>query len=453
MNNPWENALSQLDSAAAILRKQYADAPAFDRAISRLKVPDNILEGEISIKKDDGTTQKFKAYRSQHNRARGPYKGGIRFHPNVEINEVKALSMWMTWKCAVTGIPYGGGKGGVAVDPHTLSLTELEQLSRAYARFLGTNVGPWLDVPAPDVNTTGQIMAWMVDEWEKTVGKKTQLQVNPIATFTGKPLGLGGSEGREEATGLGGVYVLEELAAAVGWKRKQDITIAVQGFGNVGYWFAHHADMLGYKVVAVSDSKGGIYVKDGLNPEKTLACKRQNGEISKCPCSDDHCDIKLGTVISNEELLELEVDVLVPSALENVITQANADRIKAKFIIEMANGPVTPEADVILNKGIFSIPDVLANAGGVTTSYFEWVQNLAGYYWPKLEVLAKLQPLMVTAFRQMWQMHTAEADAQRSNLRCRHQESGRCNDSARGNSYVSRYNTPLNMTTASSSNT
>lgn len=409
MNNPWENALSQLDSAAAILRKQYADAPAFDKAISRLKVPENILEGEISIKKDDGSTQKFKAYRSQHNRARGPYKGGIRFHPNVEINEVKALSMWMTWKCAVTGIPYGGGKGGVAVDPRTLSLTELEQLSRAYARFLGTNVGPWLDVPAPDVNTTGQIMAWMVDEWEKTVGQKTLLQVNPIATFTGKPLGLGGSEGREEATGLGGVYVLEELAAAVGWKRKQDITIAVQGFGNVGYWFAHHADMLGYKVVAVSDSKGGIYVKDGLNPEKTLACKRQNGEISKCPCSDDHCDIKLGKVISNEELLELEVDVLVPSALENVITQANADRIKAKFIIEMANGPVTPEADVILSKkGILSIPDVLANAGGVTTSYFEWVQNLAGYYWPKSEVLAKLQPLMVTAFRQMWQMHEAE---------------------------------------------
>ncbi len=409
MNNPWENALTQLDAAAAILRKQYKDSAAFDAAISRLKVPDNILQGEVEIVKDDGTTQKFQAYRSQHNRSRGPYKGGIRFHPDVVLDEVKALSMWMTWKCAVTGIPYGGGKGGIAVDPRALSSKELEKLSRAYARFLGANVGPWLDVPAPDVNTTGQIMAWMVDEWEKTVASKALMQVNPLATFTGKPLGLGGSEGREEATGLGGVYILEELAAAVGWKRKQDITIAVQGFGNVGYWFAHHADALGYKVVAVSDSKGGIFVKDGLNPEKTLECKQKNGEISKCPCSDEHCDIKLGRVITNSELLELDVDVLVPSALENVITIDNADKIKAKYIIEMANGPVTPEADVILaKKGIQSIPDVLANAGGVTTSYFEWVQNISGYYWPKTEVLAKLQPLMVAAFRQMWQMHEAE---------------------------------------------
>lgn len=409
MNNPWENALTQLDAAAAILRKQYQDPAAFDLAISRLKVPDNILQGEVEVAMDDGSTQTFPAYRSQHNRARGPYKGGIRFHHGVTLEEVKALSMWMTWKCAVTGIPYGGAKGGVAVDPNTLSLRELERLARAYARFLGTNVGPWLDVPAPDVNTTSQIMAWMVDEWEQTVAKKSLVQVNPLAAFTGKPLGLGGSEGREEATGLGGTYILEELAAAVGWSRKQDVTIAVQGFGNVGYWFAHHADQLGYKIVAVSDSKGGIFVKNGLNPEKTLECKRQTGEISQCPCSDDHCDVKLGEVISNQELLELEVDVLVPSALENVITVENAARIKAKYIIELANGPVTPEADTILTeKNIVSVPDVLANAGGVTTSYFEWVQNLGGYYWPKSEVLAKLQPLMTSAFRQMWQLHQLE---------------------------------------------
>lgn len=409
MNNPWKNAQTQLEGAAKILRKQYKDTSAFDAAISRLKVPENIIEGEIKIEKDDGTTATFKAYRSQHNRARGPYKGGIRFHQDVNLDEVKALSMWMTWKCAVTGIPYGGGKGGVAVDPRALSATELERLARAYARFLGTNVGPWLDVPAPDVNTTGQIMAWMVDEWEKVVAQKMMLQVNPIATFTGKPLGLGGSEGREEATGLGGAYVLEELARAIGWQRKPEITIAVQGFGNVGYWFAHHADKLGYKVVAVSDSRGGIYVADGLNPEKTLDCKRQTGSISQCPCTDKTCDLKLGKPLSNDELLELDVDVLVPAALENVIAAENASRIKAKYIIEMANGPVTPEAEAILHeRGILSIPDVLANAGGVTTSYFEWVQNLAGYYWPKAEVLAKLQPLMVTAFRQMWQMHEAE---------------------------------------------
>lgn len=409
MNNPWENALTQLDNAAGILRKQYADTDAFDKAISQLKVPEHILEGEIQIAKDDGSTATYPAYRSQHNHARGPYKGGIRFHPDVNLDEVKALSMWMTWKCAVTGIPYGGGKGGVAVDPRTLSSKELERLARSYARFLGTNVGPWLDVPAPDVNTTAQIMAWMVDEWEHHVAQETIMQVNPLATFTGKPLGLGGSEGREEATGLGGVIVLEELAKALNWQRKKDITIAVQGFGNVGYWFAHHADLLGYRVVAVSDSKGGIYVVDGLNPEKTLECKRSSGEISKCPCSDEHCDIKLGKVITNDELLELEVDVLVPSALENVIREDNADRIKAKYIIEMANGPVTPKADALLTKkGILSIPDVLANAGGVTTSYFEWVQNVSGYYWSKTEVLAKLKPLMVNAFQQMWQMHESE---------------------------------------------
>lgn len=409
MNNPWENAVTQLDRAAAILRTQYKDTAAFDAAIKRLKTPEQVLEGTIEVTMDNGKTQSFPAYRSQHNRARGPYKGGIRFHPNVSLDEVKALSMWMTWKCAVTGIPYGGGKGGVVVDPRGLSVTELERLSRAYARFLGANVGPWHDVPAPDVNTTGQIMAWMVDEWEKTVSKDVILQTNPLATFTGKPLDLGGSEGREEATGLGGVYVLEELAKVLGWKRKQDITIAVQGFGNVGYWFAHHADALGYKVVAVSDSRGGVYVENGLNPVKTLECKKEHGEISKCSCDDNHCDLKLGRVITNEELLELDVDVIVPAALENVITKDNAARIKAKYIIEMANGPVTPEADEVLTKnGVISIPDVLANAGGVTTSYFEWVQNLAGYYWSKEEVLAKLQPLMVSAFRQMWQMHTSE---------------------------------------------
>lgn len=354
---------------------------------------------------DNGQKKKFKAYRSQHNAARGPYKGGIRFHQDVNESEVKALSTWMTWKCAVTGIPYGGGKGGVVVDPRQLSQAELERLSRAYARFLANDIGPWVDVPAPDVNTTGQIMAWMVDEYEKVKKAQGSLQENPLATFTGKPLGLGGSQGRDEATGLGGVFVLEKLAEKKGWTRKQDITVAVQGFGNVGYWFAKHADALGYKVVAVSDSRGGIYLESGLDPEKTLECKRQTGSLAKCFCNEQSCSVKAGKTITNQELLELEVDVLVPAALENVIDASNAARIKAKNIIEMANGPVTPEADEILRQhGVLLIPDVLANAGGVTTSYFEWVQNLSGYYWSHEEVLSKLRPLMESAFEDMWQM-------------------------------------------------
>jgi glutamate dehydrogenase/leucine dehydrogenase len=325
----------------------------------------------------------------------------------VTKEEVMALSIWMTWKCAVTGIPYGGGKGGVVVNPKELSTGELERLSRAYVRFLGNAVGPWTDIPAPDVNTNGQIMAWMVDEWQKLALEKTNglLQTNPLASFTGKPLNLGGSEGRDEATGLGGVYILEELAKVMNWQRKSDVTIAIQGFGNVGYWFAHHANALGYKVVAVSDSQGGIFVAAGLDPEKTLECKKQTGKISECACTGETCDNSLGKKITNEELLELDVTVLVPAALENVITAENADRIKAKVVIEMANGPVTPEGEaILLEKGAKVVPDVLANAGGVSTSYFEWVQNLAGVTWEKPTVLEKLQPLLVLAFADIWKM-------------------------------------------------
>lgn len=415
MNNPHQNAIKQLEEVATLLRPHYKDTKQFDAAIEKLKTPDSVFEDELVVKMDDGKTKKFKAYRSQHDNARGPYKGGIRFHSDVSKEEVMALSTWMTWKCAVTGIPYGGGKGGVVVDPRKMSESELQRLSRAYARFVAPHVGPWTDIPAPDVNTNGQIMAWMVDEWEKfqtknsippfaNSGTKSQIQTNPLATFTGKPLGLGGSEGRDEATGLGGVYVLEELTAVLGHKRKQDVTVAVQGFGNVGYWFAYHADRLGYKVVAVSDSRGGVYVEDGLDPVKTLRCKKEKGAVSDCLCTPEVCDIKNGKIITNEQLLELQVDILVPSALENVIHATNAKNIKAKAIIEMANGPVTPEADVILAKqGTLLVPDVLANAGGVTTSYFEWVQNLQGYYWTKEEVLSKLQPLMIDAFRRMWE--------------------------------------------------
>ncbi len=397
-NNPHANAIKQLEKVAKLLRVDYeGQEKAFDVIIKRLKKPDFVHQKKLTIKMDNGKKKQFQAYRSQHNNARGPYKGGIRFHQDVSLEEVKALSTWMTWKCAVTGIPYGGGKGGIIVDPRKLSKRELERLSRAYVDFLTTKIGPWVDVPAPDVNTTGEIMSWMVDQYQKNLAKKGLIQENPLATFTGKPLTLGGSEGRDEATGLGGVMVLEKLVAKMGFKDKKKVTIAVQGFGNVGYWFAKHAADRGYKVVAISDSKGGVFDPKGIDAAKALSCKKEQGSLGKCYTKN----------IANEELLELNVDILVPAALENVIHKGNADKIKAKAIIEMANGPITPEADEILAaKNIVLVPDVLSNSGGVTVSYFEWVQNLQGYYWSHKEVIDKLQPLMETAFAQMWNMKT-----------------------------------------------
>jgi glutamate dehydrogenase/leucine dehydrogenase len=394
--NVHQQAIQQLEKVARLLRPQYEGSEArFDAAIERLKVPDRVIEGQLEVSMDDGSTKTFTAFRSQHNNARGPYKGGIRFHPNVSLEEVKALSTWMTWKCAVTGIPYGGGKGGVAVDPKQLSTHELQRLSRAYARFISEHIGPWVDIPAPDVNTTGQIMAWMVDEYQNLQGSHSA--ENPLATFTGKPLALGGSEGREEATGLGGVFVLEQLVKVLfAKKEKQEITIAVQGFGNVGYWFAVHAQQLGYQVVAISDSKGGIFAKDGLNPSQVLTHKKAHRRLPTEGVEQ----------ITNEELLTLEVDILVPAALEGAIHKDNAAAVRAKAVIEMANGPTTPEADELLHKqNVFIVPDVLANAGGVSTSYFEWVQNLQGQHWTREKVIRKLQPLMEDAFTQMWQMH------------------------------------------------
>ena len=395
--NPHQQSVRQLEQVADLLRDQYQDSVEFNQVIEKLKSPNQIIEGEIEVKMDDGSTKKFKAFRSQHNNARGPYKGGIRFHHNVSKEEVMALSTWMTWKCAVTGIPYGGGKGGVIVDPKKLSPKELQSLSRAYAEFIADYIGPWVDVPAPDVNTTPQIMAWMIDAYQGYLKANNRpLQENPLATFTGKPLGLGGSAGRTEATGLGGFFVFEKLVKKLGFDNKKDVTVAIQGFGNVGYWFAYHAHQAGYKVVAVSDSKGGIYVEDGLDPVVTFKYKQDQGKLP-------------GKAITNEELLELDVDILVPAALENVITKDNAANIKAKAILELANGPTSPEADQILaDNGVIMVPDVLANAGGVTVSYFEWAQNLQGYYWTEEEVISKLQPLMEDAFEKMWLMKESE---------------------------------------------
>ncbi len=405
MSNPHKNAIKQLETVATVLRKSYKDTEAFDAAIEQLKTPDRVIKGQLRIKMDNGKVKTFQAFRSQHNNAVGPYKGGIRFHQNVTEDEVKALSTWMTWKCSVTGIPYGGGKGGVIVDPKQLSEGELQRLSRAYASLIAPHIGPWVDVPAPDVNTTPQIMAWMVDEYEQVAKNRYKTSVeNPLATFTGKPLLLGGSKGRTEATGLGGFYVFENLAKKL--KIKKGATVAIQGFGNVGYWFAYYAHQAGYKVVALSDSKGGVYNEKGLDPVSVLECKEKGGTVGNCNCDAKSCKND-GKQITNEELLELKVDVLVPAALENVITKENAGKIKAKLVLEMANGPTTPEADEILaDNGIIVIPDVLANAGGVTVSYFEWVQNLQGYYWEKELVLERLKGLMNEATDRMWQLKT-----------------------------------------------
>lgn len=387
--NPFTNAKKQLDSVVPFLLSEYSDRKKFKKAINLLKRPQNLLKKKITIKMDNGRTKSFQGFRSQHNDARGPFKGGIRFHENVSEDEVKALSFWMSVKCSVAGIPYGGGKGGIIVDPQKLSENELQKLSKGYAQFLSPHIGPWKDVPAPDVNTNGQIMAWMLEAYEKKVGMQAP------ATFTGKPLELGGSLGREEATGQGGLFVLLTYLKAKKIKLK-NTKVVVQGFGNVGYWFARLAQDVGLKIIAVSDSTGAVYDPKGLNIKKLGEEKAKFGSLKEVAVMTKK------KLIDNEELLKLQTDILVPAALENSITDKNANDIKAKCILELANGPATPEADEILKtKKIDVIPDVLANSGGVTVSYFEWVQNLGGYYWTKEEVNKKLKPIMENAFSQI----------------------------------------------------
>lgn len=386
MASAFENAKKQIDNVAPLLEGDFSDKKRFQKAIGLLKVPQKVLKKKLSIKMDNGKTQSFQAFRSQHNDARGPFKGGIRFHPNVSEDEVKALSTWMSVKCAVSGIPYGGGKGGIIVDPKKLSENELQRLCKAYGEFLAPHIGPWVDVPAPDVNTGGREMSWMLDAYEKKVGHHAP------ATFTGKPIELGGSLGREEATGLGGFFVLSSFAKVKKLSPKKT-TVAVQGFGNVGYWFSKFASDAGYKVVAVSDSSGGIYNPKGLDIEKLARLKRDLGSFAEISKGKSY------KFISNDDLLLLEVNVLVPAALENAINDKNAKSIKAKTVIEMANGPTTPEAEeVLLNNKVDILPDVLCNAGGVTVSYFEWVQNLHGYSWTKDNVNEELKLLMDKAF-------------------------------------------------------
>ncbi len=376
----FSNALSQLKTASLI-----AGLPA--DLIERLKYPERILQFSMPIVMDDGQIKFFEGYRVQYSSARGPYKGGIRFHPKTNLDEVKALSFWMSIKCAVVGIPLGGSKGGITVDPKRLSKAELERLSRAYIRSVAPWVGPEQDIMAPDVNTNPEIMGWMADEYSKIVGK-----IQP-GVVTGKPLAFGGSEGRTPATAQGGMYVLEEVLKKLKLDPKK-ITLAIQGMGNVGGIMAELASQTGMKVVAMSDSVSGIYNPAGLNVSQVMTYKKTNGTLK---------GFGEAKAITNNQLLELPVTVLVPAALENQITKNNAGRVKAVVVLELANGPTTPEADVkMFKKGIILVPDVLANAGGVTVSYFELVQNLQQYYWTEKEVLEKLKPIMVRSFSEVW---------------------------------------------------
>ena len=381
--NPFEIAQKQIKSACDKLN---ADPAVYEI----LKNPMRVLEVSFPVKLDDGTVKTFIGYRSQHNNAVGPFKGGLRFHPDVTRDEVKALSTWMTFKCSVAGIPYGGGKGGMAINPKDYSKAELERISKGFAKAISPIIGEKVDIPAPDVNTNGQIMSWMVDAYEEVAGKSTK------GVFTGKPLEFGGSLARTEATGYG-VHLTAKKALA---KLNIDVkgaTYAVQGFGNVGFYTAYYAHKDGAKVVAFSNSDVAIYNENGIDMEAVIKDFEENGRIAE--------NKGYGKDITNAELLELEVDVLAPCALENQITSENADRIKAKVITEGANGPTTPEADAILfSKGIVVIPDILANSGGVVVSYFEWVQNLQSYYWSFEEVQQKEDALLSGAFEDVWNL-------------------------------------------------
>lgn len=368
-----------------------------DEALKVLLEPNQVLEETISITRDSGEKESFPAYRVQFNNARGPYKGGVRFHPGADLSEVKALAAGMAIKTAVVNIPLGGGKGGVTINPKEYSPKEIEQVARAWARAMAPHIGKSKDIPAPDVYTNPQIMAYMMDEYEKTTGES-----HP-GVITGKPLPLGGSEGRGTATAQGGVYVLEEYIRLHD-KKPKDLRVAVQGFGNAGYHAARLLHQLGFTIVAISDSRGGIYSAKGLDPQLVYRAKQEKKSVENFYCDGSVCDLERmekdqARVITNEEIITCDCDVLIPAALDTVITEENAKDVQASIVLELANGPTTPEADTILEgRGVTVIPDVLANAGGVTTSYFEWVQNVSGFYWTEDEVLGKLKPIMVKAF-------------------------------------------------------
>ncbi|MGB5823088.1 MAG: Glu/Leu/Phe/Val dehydrogenase [Proteocatella sp.] len=378
--NPFEIAQRQVKNACD---KLGADPAVYEI----LKTPMRVLEVSFPVKMDDGTIRTFTGYRSQHNNACGPFKGGIRFHQDVTLDEVKALSTWMTFKCSVTGIPYGGGKGGIAIDPKEFSATELEKISRAYARAISPLIGEKVDVPAPDVNTNGQIMSWMVDEYAAVTGEYAP------GVFTGKPVEFGGSLARTEATGYGVALMAKAACEKLNINFK-GARVAIQGFGNVGSYAALYAHQLGAKVVAISDIFCTVYNADGIDIPRMFADPVK-------PIKNDN----YGKEITKEEFFALELDALIPCALENQLTSANAGDVKAKVICEGANGPTTPEADAIFAaNGILLVPDILANSGGVTVSYFEWVQNLQRFSWTFEDVQQKQEGLMYKAFDDIWSL-------------------------------------------------
>lgn len=381
--NPFEIAKSQIEKVGKYLKLE----PGL---LEILKSPQRELSVNFPVRMDDGSIRVFNGYRVQFNGALGPYKGGIRYHPQVNLDEVRALACWMTWKTSLMGIPYGGAKGGVICDPKKMSKAELERMTRRYTTAISTIIGPEQDIPAPDVYTDGQTMAWIMDTYSMNLGYSVP------GVVTGKPLAIGGSKGRDEATSRGVVFTTREAARKIKLNLK-GATVAVQGYGNVGSFAAKiFHDEYGCKVVAVSDSKGGIYSEKGFDPTEVFKFKEKNGSVVGFPGTEK---------ISNEKILELKVDILVPAALENVITSENAGRINAKIIAEGANGPTTPAADEILHKnGVIDIPDILANGGGVTVSYFEWVQNLQHFFWTLDEVRQKLDQVITAAFNNVWEV-------------------------------------------------
>jgi glutamate dehydrogenase (NAD(P)+) len=379
--NPYAISLLQFDTAAEHLKLE-----AGLRQV--LRRPKRQLVVSIPTRMDDGSIEVFEGYRVQHNIARGPAKGGIRYHPNVSLDEVKALAAWMTWKTAVVNLPFGGGKGGVICDPRRMSKAELERMTRRFISEILPIIGPDRDIPAPDVYTDAQTMAWVMDTYSMTVGYSS------LGVVTGKPVSLGGSEGRNEATARGCLFVSLEACRLKRLSLKNS-TVAIQGFGNAGAIAARLFHGQGAKIIALSDSRGGITNARGIDPFKAIRHKETTGSVVGLPAASP---------VSNEELLELKCDILIPAALENVITAQNAGRIKTKIIAEAANGPVTPQADEILaGKGVFLLPDILANAGGVTVSYFEWVQDLQNFFWSETEVNAKLEAVMKRAFREVYE--------------------------------------------------
>lgn len=394
MNAPFQNYLENLDKAVSILGLSNEEADV-------LREPEKIIEKKIKVNFSKIGEKELNAYRVQFNNARGPYKGGIRFHEDADIDEVKALAAAMAIKCAVVDIPFGGAKGGVQFNPKLMSKDDIEKVSRAFIRAFASDIGVDKDIPAPDIYTNPTIMAIMLDEYEKVVGR------NEPGVITGKPIELGGSAGRGNATAQGGAYVLQEFIDTIHPKKK-DLTVAVQGFGNAGSNIAKILHYMGYTIVAVSDSKGGVYSSNGIDPEHAIKVKHEKDDLTHMYCEGTVCDLEKlerdnAKIIKNGDIIMTECDILIPAALDGVINKDNAKDVKAKIILELANGPTTPEADEILkDMGVVIIPDVLANAGGVTASYFEWVQNRTGFYWSEEEVQEKLKPIMVRAFTSVW---------------------------------------------------